>query len=93
MTNFNLRQKKSKTDSIPYLDIEIKLSEVGDGTQVYRKETNTGKILHYNSVAENIWQPHKRNISPFSSINGHHLSNNKFKNRNRDGVGIGIGIG
>ena len=48
--------EKAKGDSLPFLDVEIKLSDLGLDTQVYRKKTDTGTILHYDSVAPQSWK-------------------------------------
>jgi hypothetical protein len=48
--------ERAKDDSLPFLDVDIKLSDIGVDTQVYRKKTDTGTILHYDSVAPQSWK-------------------------------------
>ena len=42
--------------SLPFLDVEVSLLEGNIQTSVYRKPTNTGVLLNFNSVAPNQWK-------------------------------------
>ena len=42
--------------SLPFLDIDITLHEGNIQTCVYRKSTNTGVLLNFNSVAPTQWK-------------------------------------
>ena len=46
----------AKDDTLPFLDVEMYLSDFGISTQVYRKKTDTQTILHYDSVAPQSWK-------------------------------------
>ena len=42
--------------SLPFLDVEVTLHEGNIQTCVYRKSTNTGVLLNFNSIAPNQWK-------------------------------------
>ena len=44
------------TSSLPFLDISVSIKNGSYHTEVYRKETNTGVLMHYNSMAPNKWK-------------------------------------
>ena len=44
------------TDSLPFLDVEIKFDEFGFKTRVRRKPTYTGLLLNFRSTCPNAWK-------------------------------------
>ena len=44
------------SDTIPFLDVEIRLNETGIDTWVYRKPTNTNFILSFNTLCPSKWK-------------------------------------
>ena len=44
------------TDSLPFLDVEIKFDEFGFKTRVWRKPTYTGLLLNFRSTCPNAWK-------------------------------------
>ena len=44
------------SDTIPFLDVEIRLNETGIDTWVYRKPTNTNLILNFNALCPTKWK-------------------------------------
>ena len=44
------------SDTIPFLDVEIRLNETGIDTLVYRKPTNTNLILNFNALCPTNWK-------------------------------------
>ena len=44
------------TDSLPFLDVEIKFDEFGFKTSVWRKPTYTGLLLNFGSTCPNAWK-------------------------------------
>ena len=44
------------SDTIPFLDVEIRLNETGIDTWVYRKPTNTNLILNFNALCPIKWK-------------------------------------
>ena len=43
------------SDTIPFLDVEIKLNQTGIDTWVYRKATNINLILNFNALCPIKW--------------------------------------
>ena len=48
--------EKANDDTLPFLDVEVSLAEMGIATKVYRKNTDTETILNYESVAPQSWK-------------------------------------
>ena len=44
------------SDTIPFLDVEIRLNKTGIDTWVYRKPRNTNLILNFNEVCPTKWK-------------------------------------
>ena len=44
------------TSSLPFLDVSISIKDGFYHTEVYRKKTNTGVLMHYNSMAPKKWK-------------------------------------
>ena len=44
------------TDSLPFLDVEIKFDEFGFKTSVWRKPTDTELLLNFRSTCPNAWK-------------------------------------
>ena len=44
------------SDTMPFLDVEIRLNEAGINTWVYRKCTNTNLILNFNALCPTKWK-------------------------------------
>ena len=44
------------SDTIPFLDVEIRLNETEIDTWVYRKPTNTNLILNFNALCPTKWK-------------------------------------
>ena len=44
------------SDTIPFLDVEIRLNVTGIDTWVYRKPTNTNLILNFNALCPTKWK-------------------------------------
>ena len=44
------------SDTIPFLDVEIRLNETGIDTWVYRKPTNTNLSLNFNALCLTKWK-------------------------------------
>ena len=47
---------KFSSDTIPFLDVEIRLNKTGIDTWVYRKPTNTNLILNFNVLCPTKWK-------------------------------------
>ena len=44
------------SNTIPFLDVEIRLNETGIDTWVYRKPTNTNLIFNFNTLCPTKWK-------------------------------------
>ena len=44
------------SNTIPFLDVEIRLNEIGIDTWVYRKPTNTNLIWNFNALCPTKWK-------------------------------------
>ena len=44
------------TETLPFLDVEIKLKEDSYDSWVWRKKTHTGVMLNYNAIAPTKWK-------------------------------------
>ena len=47
---------ETATDSLPFLDVEIKFDEFGFKTSVWHKPTYTGLLLNFRSTCPNAWK-------------------------------------
>ena len=54
--NIRFTLEKSTNNSIPFLDIKVSLDNGEITTEVYRKPTFTGRLLHFRSVVPKVWK-------------------------------------
>ena len=54
--NIKFTAEKSNDATIPFLDIKLTLKDDIATTEVYRKPTFTGRLLHYRSIVPTIWK-------------------------------------
>jgi hypothetical protein len=47
---------ETTTDSLPFLDVSVRIGQDGFTTQVYRKPTNTGMLMNFNCTAPMKWK-------------------------------------
>ena len=47
---------ETSTSSLPFLDVSISIKDGSYHTAVYRKPTNTGVLMHYDSMAPRKWK-------------------------------------
>ena len=47
---------EESNSTLPFLDVDVRLSESGSQTCIYRKPTNTNTLLHFDSVAPLKWK-------------------------------------
>ena len=49
-------EQTTKANTLSFLDVQVKLLNVGYETNVSRKSTNTGLLLNFNAMCQKVWK-------------------------------------
>ena len=71
--NVQFTCERSHNGTLPFLDIKLHIAEHNITTEIYRKDTYTGRLLHFKSVVPKIW---KTGLIKTLVYRAYHLSSN-----------------